>query len=95
MKYMHGAKWVLIKLVDTCFIGEFQLNQIDACSNWFSSVEGLTKGIIFREPVRNSLVEKHGDQPHFNCYFNFLYFLHNFLNSLLSLLLLLTFITCR
>ena len=33
MECMHGTKWVLIKLVDACFTGEFQLNQIDACFN--------------------------------------------------------------
>ena len=43
MEYTHGTKWVLIKPVDTCFTGEFQVNQIDACSIWFSSVGELKK----------------------------------------------------
>ena len=43
MEYTHGIKWVLIKLVDACFTGEFQFNQIGACSIWFSSVGGLRK----------------------------------------------------
>ena len=34
---------LLIKLIDTYFTGEFQLNQIDACSIWFSSIGGLRK----------------------------------------------------
>jgi len=41
MEYTYGTKWVLIKSVDVCFIGEFQLNQIGACSIWFNSVGGL------------------------------------------------------
>jgi len=45
-KYSHGVygtKWVLIKLVNTCFTSEFHLNQINACSIWFSSGGGLRK----------------------------------------------------
>ena len=43
MEYTHGTKWVWIKPVDAYFTGEFQLNQIGACSIWFSSVGGLRK----------------------------------------------------
>jgi len=38
-KVYDETKWVLIKLVDAYFTGEFQLNQIDACS--ICSVGGL------------------------------------------------------
>jgi len=35
MEYsIHGTKWVRIKPIDACFIGELKFNHIDACSIW-------------------------------------------------------------